>query len=98
MKPENSILTTTGRAFRKSLKYSKKTQGLLSCLYLAIGTYIEPLSPIPNSSIQFLNDPFYYYPETPTESESFCAYRHEVVAITDELDIVTTFPCDILHR
>jgi Tfp pilus assembly protein PilF len=46
----------------------------------------------------FFNDPFYYYSETPNESEGFCAYRHQVVAKADELYIVTTFPYDILHR
>ena len=98
MKPGNLILTSQYRVFEKSLKCSKKRQDLLLCSYLASRTYIEPFPSIPYSSILFLNVPFYYYPENPTENESFCAYLHEAVAAADELYIVTTFSYDILHR
>lgn len=68
MKHENSILTSQGWVFQKSLKCSEKRQDLLLCLYLASGTYIEPFPSIPYSSILFLKAPFYCYPENPTES------------------------------
>jgi hypothetical protein len=97
MKPENSILTSPVGVFENSLKCSKKRQDLLPCLYLASGTYVVPFPSIPNSTILVLNDPFHYYPENSTESEGFCAYRHEVVARPDKL-YIDVLPYDFPHR